>query len=251
MGGFFVVVFWGGFAILCHMNIQPQQLIKSADRVRNHGEVFTPDWLVNDMLDLVEDQCERIDSRFLEPACGHGNFLEKIIRRKLITVKYRYKKSEYDFAYNSFLAYACTYGIDIQADNVTQCRERLLNIFIKLYKKSFPNDWEQKYINCIQFVLSKNIVCGNALDLLDNAKNPIVFSEWKTESEPYYITQKNYEMADLMAYSPMTETDSQMSFLNDMDERVLVPKVVGAYKPIIFYNVENAEKDIAKAKKIG
>ena len=216
-----------------------QNLIKSTERVRTHGEVFTPDGLVGDMLNLVQGECNRIDSRFLEPACGNGNFLAQVIARKLHIVRQKYKNNEYDFCYHSFLVYASTYGIDIMMDNVVECRQRLLDIFTNLYTALFM-DWERKYIDCIEFVLSKNIVCGNALDLLDTHKNPIVFSEWNTEIPPYYIVRKQYEMADLMAYAPMQESENHMSLFSDVNERVLLPKCVMAYKPIIFYRVHES-----------
>src|ERR1700712_5692988 len=75
---------------------QPMSLIKSKHRVADHGEVFTPAWMVAAMLDLVKDETERIDSRFLEPACGSGNFLVQVLRRKLAAVQLKYGKSDFE-----------------------------------------------------------------------------------------------------------------------------------------------------------
>ena len=65
--------------------INQESLVKSKQRVTDHGEVFTPSWMVEDMLNLVKGESERIDSRFLEPACGDGNFLKVVLQRKLAT----------------------------------------------------------------------------------------------------------------------------------------------------------------------
>jgi type I restriction-modification system DNA methylase subunit len=69
-------------------------LVISKQRVADHGEVFTPSWMVEAMLDLVKDETERIDSRFLEPACGSGNFIVQILKRKLAVVELKFSKSE-------------------------------------------------------------------------------------------------------------------------------------------------------------
>ncbi len=75
---------------------EPARLVKSKARVADHAEVFTPPWLVEAMLDLVKAETERIDSRFLEPACGSGNFLVQILRRKLAAVELKYGARLYD-----------------------------------------------------------------------------------------------------------------------------------------------------------
>src|SRR6185312_6851418 len=72
------------------------RLFKSKQRVADHGEVFTPAWMVEAMLNLVRDETERIDSRFLEPACGSGNFLVQVLRRKLVAVEVKYGKSDFE-----------------------------------------------------------------------------------------------------------------------------------------------------------
>ena len=109
-------------------------LVKSKQRVADHGEVFTPDWMVQDMLDLVKDESERIDSRFLEPACGSGNFLVPVLQRKLSTVKSRYSKSEFEKVHYSLLALMSLYGIELLEDNVEECRSNLLAEFSKFLK---------------------------------------------------------------------------------------------------------------------
>ena len=100
--------------------------IKSRQRVADHGEVFTPAWLVDAMLDLVKRETERIDSRVLEPACGSGNFLVPVLRRKLTAVERRYGRSEFERRHYALLALMCTYGIELLADNIAECRANLL-----------------------------------------------------------------------------------------------------------------------------
>ena len=136
------------------------------------------------MLDLVKQETERIDSRFLEPACGTGNFLVKILERKLDVVKKKYRRSLLDFEKNAVLALSSIYGVDILADNAAACRERLFGIWNKAYKSVCKKDINPDVQNSAKFILEKNIVCGNALSLkkVDDAGSdtdePIVFSEW-------------------------------------------------------------------------
>ena len=161
-----------------------QGQIKSKERVAAHGEVFTAEREVNAMLDLVKQETERIDSRFLEPACGTGNFLVKILERKLDVVKKKYRKSPLDYEKNSILALSSIYGVDILADNAAACRERLYRIWGKAYKSACKKDVNPDVQKSAEFILQRNIVCGNALSLkcVDEAGNdttePIVFSEW-------------------------------------------------------------------------
>src|SRR5688572_19733782 len=103
-------------------------LVKSRQRVADHGEVFTPDWLVEAMLDLVKGETERIDSRFLEPACGSGNFLVPVLRRRLAAVQVKYGKSEFERRHYALLALMCIYGIELLTDNIAECRANLLRI---------------------------------------------------------------------------------------------------------------------------
>ena len=105
--------------------------IKSKQRVANHGEVFTNEREVKAMCDLVADECDRIDSRFLEPACGDGNFLAEILKRKLNRVKQLYKTNTYDYERYSVLAISSIYGVDILKDNAAECRARLFAIWNK------------------------------------------------------------------------------------------------------------------------
>lgn len=161
-----------------------ERQIKSKKRVADHGEVFTAEREVNAMLDLVKPETERIDSRFLEPACGDGNFLAEILRRKLKEVRRKYRKSPFDYERNAFLAVSSIYGVDLMMDNVLACRKRLFEIWDKEYKAVCKKETNDQTRDAVRFILSRNIVCGNALTLMcvdeeghDTCK-PIVFSEW-------------------------------------------------------------------------
>jgi hypothetical protein len=150
----------------------------SKDRVTNHGEVFTAHKEVNAMLDLVKQETENIDSRFLEPACGTGNFLVEILRRKLAIVEKRYSKSQIEYERYSIAALFSIYGIELLPENAATCRERLFGIFTHHYASLFKKG-KSNYLITAEFILSKNILCGDALSLkTPDKKHPIVFSEW-------------------------------------------------------------------------
>ena len=140
--------------------------VKSKQRVADHGEVFTAEREVQAMCDLVKQETERIDSRFLEPACGDGNFLSVILERKLAIVTKKYKRSAYDWERNSLLALGSMYGVDIMLDNVLACQERLFEIWNKEYKKVCKKECNDETREAARFILRLNIVCGNALTLL-------------------------------------------------------------------------------------
>jgi len=108
--------------------------MRSRQRTIDHGEVFTPAELVSDTLDLVAHECERIDSRFLEPACGDGNFLAEVLRRKLLTVDKKHAKNREKWERDDVLAVSSMYGIDLLADNIAACRDRLLAVVVETYQ---------------------------------------------------------------------------------------------------------------------
>ena len=153
---------------------QPESLVKSKQRVADHGEVFTPSWMVEDMLNLVKDESERIDSRFLEPACGDGNFLKVVLQRKLATVESRYGKSEFERNHYALFSLMCIYGIELLGDNVQQCRKNLLDIFAKYLKVNNESVWYK----AASVVLAANVIHGDALTLKTPDNQPINFPEW-------------------------------------------------------------------------
>jgi hypothetical protein len=149
-------------------------LIRSKKRVADHGEVFTPNWMVDAMLDLVREETDRIDSRFLEPACGSGNFLVKVLQRKLAAVELKYAGSDFNKQHYALLGLMCIYGIELLADNVAECRENLTEIFAE-YLNADEND---HIIKAALAVLDINLIHGDALTMRTHEGNPIVFSEW-------------------------------------------------------------------------
>lgn len=149
-------------------------LVKSKQRVADHGEVFTPAWLVEAMLDLVKDETERIDSRFLEPACGSGNFLVQILRRKLAAVELKFGKSEFEKRHYGLLALMCLYGIELLEDNIAECRANMLEILADYLN---VNESDGHY-QAATYVLSQNLIHGDALTMRTHGGQPITFAEW-------------------------------------------------------------------------
>lgn len=207
-----------------------EKQIKSRQRVAEHGEVYTAEREVKAMCDLVSDECSRIDSRFLEPACGDGNFLAEILTRKLAAVKKKYKKSVIDYEKNALLAVSSIYGVDILADNVAACRERLFKMWQKEYKAVVKTAYSEDTEKSVRFILSKNIVCGNALTLMcvdENGKDtdsPIIFSEWA------FIMGANMQRQDF-TFSKLLNRDDEQTLLDDKtDEGTLISRYVCNYR---------------------
>jgi type I restriction-modification system DNA methylase subunit len=143
--------------------------MKSKQRVADHGEVFTPVWMVEEMLDLIKGETERIDSRFLEPACGSGNFLVQILRRKLATVELKYGKWDFERRHYALLALMCIYGIELLADNIAECRANVLEILAEyLYL-----DESDALHRAASYVLSQNLVHGDALTMRTHDGQPL------------------------------------------------------------------------------
>lgn len=184
--------------------------IKSKERVAQRGEVFTAEREVNAMLDLVKNECLRPDSRFLEPACGDGNFLSAILKRKLAELRRKYKKSLRDYERQAIVAIGSLYGIDIMNDNVLACRERLFSIWDEEYSAHCKTESSDETRQAAKFIISRNIINGNALTLMCVDENgndtsvPIVFSEWTLIGNTQ-MQRSDYTMSDLLLYSDNTE----------------------------------------------
>lgn len=175
-------------------------LIKSKKRVADHGEVFTPGWMVDAMLDLVKGETERIDSRFLEPACGSGNFLVRILQRKLAAVELKFGKSDFEKRHYALLALMCTYGIELLADNIAECRANMLDIFADYLNIDEFDDLYQ----AASYVLSQNLIHGDALTMRTTDDQPITFAEWG------YLGKGKFQRRDFRL-----DTLSQMSALSE------------------------------------
>ena len=214
--------------------------IKSKRRVTDHGEVFTPDFIVEDMLNLVKQETERIDSRFLEPACGHGNFLIKILERKLDVVEKKYKKNQFDYERNALIAVSSIYGIELLDDNVQEARERLYYLFLKKYEKLYKNKINQLLLDNIKFILEKNIVQGDALTFKNKEGNPIVFSEWSAINGSK-IQRRDFQFVDLAEFNPKQPSLFALKEVSDTGNIVYSPKPVKEYPAINFLKLREQE----------
>jgi len=229
--------------------------VKSRKRVENHGEVFTSEREVKAMCDLVQDECNRIESRFLEPACGNGNFLAEILDRKLKSVKRLYRKNTNDFAQYSFLAVSSIYGVELLADNANECRERLFLQYKKFYKQTIKKEIPLKLENCIKFILSKNILCGNALTLKQVDKNqkdlgqPIVFAEWSFV-QPGMVKRRDFRLDVLLAKEDIKNStlelfddlpQEQNYWMPDPVSKELIPKPIKEFSLCNYLEVGEQE----------
>lgn len=202
--------------------------VKTKKRVTDHGEVFTSDREVNAMLDLVKQETERIDSRFLEPACGNGNFLAEVLKRKLAVVEKRYRTSQLEWERNSLIAISSFYGVDILEDNTLECQERLFAIFSKIYVDSFGINAKMELLKSIQFILKRNILWGDALDFTNPiTKKPIVFSEWSMVNENM-LKRRDY------VFKFLVEQTHQFSMFNDEGNAAAIDEPVKDF-PLIHF----------------
>ncbi len=211
--------------IIIYMNPKnkniPNNQIKSKKRVSEKGEVFTAEREVKAMCDLVKDETERIDSRFLEPACGNGNFLAEILTRKLAVCKRKYKKSAFDYERFSLLALGSIYGVDIMQDNAKECRERLYQIWEKEYKTVCKKECNDATRATARIILQHNIVCGNALTLKcvdangNDINEPIVFSEWTFPRNDAFFQRTDYKFAEILEQETPNQDKKQRSIFDD------------------------------------
>lgn len=204
-----------------------EKQVVSKKRVADHGEVLTAKREVNAMLDLVKQETESIDSTFLEPACGTGNFLTEILERKLRVVDKRYRRSPIEHERYTLLAVSSLYGIDLLEDNVAQCRRRLFAIVERHCRSLFNQD----FLRTIRFVLERNIIHGNALSLqsVGNEPKPIVFSEWKLVNGSM-VKRKDFEFHALLSFAG---TKGEPLF-SDLGEEAFFPEPIRDY-PLTHY----------------
>ncbi len=215
--------------------------VKSKERVAAHGEVFTAEREVNAMLDLVQQETERIDSRFLEPACGDGNFLIAILRRKMAVVARESGKSRTDYERNTCRAVASIYGVELLPDNAEQCRARLFRYVADCYRHAFPSVscqdadlQDHAFLRSVRCLLSHNIICGDALTYTTHEGEPIVFSEWTFIGEQ--VSRCDFRFIFLV------EKTHEYSLFDEQGEPQRFDEPVHAFPPIHFsqlYTYEN------------
>ncbi len=243
-----------------------EKQIKSRQRVAAHGEVFTSEREVNAMLDLVKSETERIDSRFLEPACGEGNFLIEILRRKLAVVKDKYGKRESDYEKASIITLTSIYGVELLEDNAIVCRNRLYSYWCEQYLLNCPNSIRDEVRKAAKYILQKNILVGDALSLklVDSAQkplnDPIVFAEWtfvmgtKVKRRDYRLdvilkAEDDFEQLkskkkvaiqnSLFGDEDDNDTNSFDLYSTDPVTHEIIPKPIKEYPPVDYWEVQN------------
>ena len=189
--------------------------VKSKQRVKDHGEVFTNKREVNAMLDLVKDESYKVDSRFLEPACGNGNFLIEILARKLQTVN-EVAKSRQEWELLTLVSLGSIYAIDIQEDNVEESRERLLTHIEEVYEERFGEKYSLDYLFALNEVLVKNIIHGDGLTGLQNGMEvgkEILFSEWSFDNwlETGEVIRKDFSMNEMISHNKKAEAAEKIT----------------------------------------
>ncbi len=220
-------------------------LTKSRTRIRNHGEVFTPEFIVEDMLNLVKQETERIDSRFLEPACGHGNFLIKILERKLEVVEKKYQKNQFDYERNALIAISSIYGVELLEDNIQEARKRLYDLFLEKYRKLYKDKINQLLLDNVKFILEKNIVQGDALTFKDKNGNPIILSEWSAING-IQIQRRDFQFIDLAKCDQKQPTLFSTVEVSDNGDVVYSPLPIKDYPATNFLKL--VEQDNANEK---
>ena len=209
--------------------------VKSKKRTRDYGEVFTNEREVNAMLNLVKLESERIDARFLEPACGTGNFLAKILERKLVTVNRLAKKNQTNYERHAILAISSIYGIELLEDNLVECRKRLYDILIKDYESKYSKAQED-FINTIEYLLRTNILNGDALSLKQSNGEPIIFPQWAFINQA--LIQRHdfiyeYLMPSDDVNQDLLDNEARGSYLlSETGEPKFFPKSIKKYPPI-------------------
>lgn len=216
---------------------------KSKQRVADHGEVFTSEREVNAMLDLVKHETERIDSRFLEPACGNGNFLAEILRRKLNVVKRRYGKKPFDYERYAVIAVSSIYGVELLPDNTEECRQRMFEIFDREYTENCPKEANDETREAVRHILRHNILCGDALTMKTATGEPIIFAEWSAINA-HLIKRRDFRLDQMLEES---NNHVQMDLFGDSgayhrDEAgAIILKPVREFPPVHYRKLQQHE----------
>ncbi len=195
--------------------------IKSRQRVAQHGEVFTNPREVNAMLDLVRDESFRLDSRFLEPACGDGNFLIEFLRRKLSLIENIKSQTEWEF--QSLIAVGSCYGIELLEDNAEACRLRL---FTEVREQIGKKNITQGYEESLRYMLQKNIVCGDALTYRTADGKPITFCEWTPIAGSMQFSRRDFQ------FDFLVNQTHQYSLFDEQGEAQSFDEPVRSYPPL-------------------
>jgi len=233
-------------SLILGMTSMPNQALEeeyfiSRVRIVDHGEVYTRRREVNAMLDLVKQETERVDSRFLEPACGRGNFLAEVLSRKLRAVEHRYRRSQLEYERYAVLAVSSIYGIDILEDNVEQCRDRLFGIFDADYARLYKDRAKDQCRSAVRYILEQNIIQGDALTLetVGEEPRPIVFPEWSLVNGSM-LKRRDFTFHDLLEY----ESTRSLPLFSDLGENVFIPTPIREYPLVHYLNVADVADEL-------
>lgn len=213
---------------------------KSKQRVADHGEVFTAEREVKAMCDLVKQETERIESRFLEPACGNGNFLAEILTRKLAVVKARYGKSPADYEKYSVLAITSIYGVELLQDNAAECRERLFALWDEAYTANNRQAADEQCREAVRFILEKNILCGDALTLRQADGSPIIFAEWSFVTGNQ-IKRRDFALDELLNGHSEQMTLDMVGWEYDEEVQAFIPAPIREFPLTDYRRVQDYE----------
>ena len=224
-----------------------EKQIKSKSRVSNFGEVYTAKKQVTDMVNLVDNMASEITATVLEPACGNGNFLSEILRRKLNVVKQKYKKSKSEYEKYSVLAVSSIYGVDLMDDNVRECRERLFDIWHKAYKSVCKDETMLDCEEAVKYILKHNILCGNALTMLrvdtegNDTEEPIIFAQWDLMTGDL-MKRLDYRLDELMrGHNDQMDMFMYMNgWKYDEETHAWIPAPIREFEPVNYWEVQNA-----------
>lgn len=220
----------------------PGKQVISKQRVTDHGEVYTRPQEVRAMLNLVRSETERIESRFLEPACGSGNFLVEVLWRKLRAVALRFGGDQLAYERNSIIAISSLYGIDILADNVQTCRERLFEVFYReFYLDLFGEAVKPDCLRSVRYILNCNIIQGDALTLrtVGEPSAPIIFAEWSPVNHRF-LKRRDFSFQSLLE----RESIKDSPLFSDQGEEVLIPQPIKDYPLVHFLEVGKDEIEL-------
>lgn len=217
-----------------------EQQVKSKKRVADHGEVFTAEREVKAMCDLVKQETERIESRFLEPACGNGNFLAEVLSRKLAVVKSRYGKSPADYEKYSVLAITSIYGVELLQDNAAECRERLFALWDEAYTANNRQAADDQCREAVRFILKKNILCGDALTLRQADGSPIIFAEWSFVTGNQ-IKRRDFVLDELLNGHSEQMTLDMVGWEYDEEVQAFIPAPIREFPLTDYRRVQDYE----------
>ena len=217
-----------------------EKQVRSRQWVADYGEVLTGEREVRAMCDLVKQETERIESRFLEPACGNGNFLAEVLSRKLAVVKSRYGKNPPDYEKYSVIAVTSIYGVELLPDNAAECRARLFGLWNEAYTANNRQAADDQCREAVRFILAKNILCGDALTLRQADGTPIIFAEWSLVTGNQ-IKRRDFALDELLNGHSEQMTLDMMGWEYDEEVQAFIPAPIREFPLTDYRRVQDHE----------